>query len=468
MWVGSCCSVCAPLCFVRRECWILLLPAWYACLLPAWYACLHGMPTASMPASLSRFPDVPALLHPPSCSGAVAGKLASGAASWVPASYVQSQQDAVRRFFQQNGHIGYDTVRAGWVFQEWREESGMGGRMAAVAELPPSLDAPLNSPTNHWCHPKPPTKPHPIPPCPPKPQVKQYGIPNARAFLAQHFPDGLALESAYVSPAVVDQVEATVEEALAGGGWCDVLPHVPSILSTADATTLLAQCKAVGGGAAGQAPRVLAGTCVVATAMLEAIQQQLLEAARKAADDAHKQRRAGGGGGAAPAPAAKAAEGGKKAAAGAAATAESDEDDWDMGGKKGKKGKGGGKKAKGGGGGGGGKAKGGSSKATSSAALADADSAAGGSVLSVASLAQRVVELHPDTEGAGADGDLPDAIATGALLGNSCSWYHAGGVASLPVCMEFTREGLLELIVIPTPLHTPPPGPLRAAACGGG
>lgn len=40
------------------------------------------------------------------------------------------------------------------------------------------------------------------------PQVKQYGVPNAKQFLAQHFPDGVALDSAYVSPAVVDQVGA--------------------------------------------------------------------------------------------------------------------------------------------------------------------------------------------------------------------------------------------------------------------
>jgi hypothetical protein len=39
-----------------------------------------------------------------------------------------------------------------------------------------------------------------------RPQVKQYGIPAGRQFLAQHFPDGIALDSAYVSPAVVDQV----------------------------------------------------------------------------------------------------------------------------------------------------------------------------------------------------------------------------------------------------------------------
>ncbi len=48
---------------------------------------------------------------PPPRPGSVAGKLAAGGASWVPAAYVAAQQDAVRAFFQQNGYIGYDTVR---------------------------------------------------------------------------------------------------------------------------------------------------------------------------------------------------------------------------------------------------------------------------------------------------------------------------------------------------------------------
>lgn len=142
-----------------------------------------------------------------------------------------------------------------------------------------------------------------------------------------------------VLPPPCCQVEAAVEEALAAGGWCDVMPHVPSILSLSDTAALLAKCKAVlaGGGGAAGAPRVLAGTCVVAAAMLDSIREQLLEAARKAADDAHKAKKARGGVGAAAGAAAaagKAAEaaGGKKAAPqAAAAAADSDaDDDWDM------------------------------------------------------------------------------------------------------------------------------------------
>lgn len=50
-------------------------------------------------------------------------------------------------------------------------------------------------------------------------QVSRYGIPAPRAFLAQHFPEGIALDSAYVAPSVVHHVEACVEEALTAGTW---------------------------------------------------------------------------------------------------------------------------------------------------------------------------------------------------------------------------------------------------------
>ncbi len=50
-------------------------------------------------------------------------------------------------------------------------------------------------------------------------QVSKYGIAAPRQFLPQHFPDGIALDSAFVAPSVVDQVEACAEEALQAGSW---------------------------------------------------------------------------------------------------------------------------------------------------------------------------------------------------------------------------------------------------------
>lgn len=52
-------------------------------------------------------------------AGSIAGKLSGGSASWVPAVFVRSQQDAVKRFFQQNGYIGYDMVGGSWRHEAW-------------------------------------------------------------------------------------------------------------------------------------------------------------------------------------------------------------------------------------------------------------------------------------------------------------------------------------------------------------
>ena len=94
-------------------------------------------------------------LPPRAAAGSVAGKLAAGATSWVPASHVRSQQEGLARFFALNGYIAYDTAR------------------------------------------------------------RQYGVPaSPKPFLAAHFPDGLALDTAYVAPAVINQVGAAPR-----GGW---------------------------------------------------------------------------------------------------------------------------------------------------------------------------------------------------------------------------------------------------------
>lgn len=39
--------------------------------------------------------------------GAIRGVLRGGGSSWTPSIYAKSQQDAVRRFYEQNTYIGY-------------------------------------------------------------------------------------------------------------------------------------------------------------------------------------------------------------------------------------------------------------------------------------------------------------------------------------------------------------------------
>jgi hypothetical protein len=325
---------------------------------------------------------VPTLAEELVKEGAIVGKIASGG-SFIPASFARSQQDFVRSFFQQNGYIAYD-------------------------------------------------------------MATKNGVSNPAQYLKEAFPDGLALSSAYISPAVCHQVEAAVEEAVQSGSWCDVISAVPSALTSTDAAQVLENLNYGGGAVAGgggkggkgssakktassaTGVKILAETCAVSTVFMEKLKSVLCEEANKAAQEAHAAKKT--------AAAAKATSGGPAAAAAASTSSgkkggkgsgptmtvdDDSDDDWDMGKGKGKKGGKGGKKSGGGksaGGGGGAPASkqkggGGAGSSTNNNNKAEAPSAATASNLSLASLEHRIIKLHPDTEGAGAESDLPAALA---------------------------------------------------------
>ncbi|GBF94592.1 hypothetical protein Rsub_06707 [Raphidocelis subcapitata] len=317
-------------------------------------------------------------------SGALKGGMQGGV--WTPAAYSSAQAAAVKGFYSQNGWVGYETAR-------------------------------------------------------------RAGVGNDRAYLSAAFPDGIALETAFVSPSLLVQLDAAVEEAASQAGWLDAATLLPPALSAADVSALLARCHAVaaaarggspergarkggkGGGAAaaaaaalsegGEAPRfrrveVLAGSCVVAGPLLDALRERAEAEAKAAAREAIAERRAGGrGAGPSGAKAAAAAAASAAAAAGKRAQAgdSDDDDDWGRGGKKG------GKKGKGGGGGGG---KGGGGKGGGAAAKGGGKGAAAGAAAPDGAdgapteqrLAELVLEAHPDMEAAGGgDPDLPEAVA---------------------------------------------------------
>lgn len=72
--------------------------------------------------------------------------------------------------------------------------------------------------------------------------VAKTGIASAKQHLQTSFPDGIALESTFVSPAVVHQLDAAAEDAVSSGSWCDMQALLPSALSQDDAVALLEHC----------------------------------------------------------------------------------------------------------------------------------------------------------------------------------------------------------------------------------
>lgn len=76
------------------------------------------------------------------------------------------------------------------------------------------------------------------------------GIPQQR--LLSRFPEATALATVAVSPALVQQVDAAVQDAVVGGGWCDMAAELPPDLDAEDVGMLLQQAPAVKGAVKAQ------------------------------------------------------------------------------------------------------------------------------------------------------------------------------------------------------------------------
>ncbi|XP_069462524.1 E3 UFM1-protein ligase 1 isoform X2 [Ambystoma mexicanum] len=73
--------------------------------------------------------------------------------------------------------------------------------------------------------------------------VARLGIPDAVSYIKKRYKSAqlLFLKAACIGREIVDQVEASVEEAISSGTWVDILPLLPSCLSVEDAAILLQQ-----------------------------------------------------------------------------------------------------------------------------------------------------------------------------------------------------------------------------------
>ncbi|XP_072018738.1 E3 UFM1-protein ligase 1-like [Amphiura filiformis] len=118
-------------------------------------------------------------------SGRLCGSISGGRqdrASYVPEIYAKTQNNWVDSFYKQNGYLEYDAL-------------------------------------------------------------SRLGISDAKTYIKRRFKSEklIYLPSCCIGQGLQDQVEASIEEALASGTWVDILPLLPSILTTADASQILQQ-----------------------------------------------------------------------------------------------------------------------------------------------------------------------------------------------------------------------------------
>ena len=214
-------------------------------------------------------------------SGAAAGALRSGGLLWTPAVHARRQRDAVAAFYAGNGLVSYEVVR-------------------------------------------------------------RAGVSQPRAWLSAQHPEGVHLDSAMVAPALLEQLDAAVEEALASAGWADVAAHLPPSLGPPDAVAAASRSPVVArtvrdGGA------LRAESCVVNAAFLDAAADVAKAAGRSAGAAAAGTRKSGAGAtpDASTPPSALKGRGARSRRSDVGSGSDGDDDDWSTGPKsKGKGGKG--------------------------------------------------------------------------------------------------------------------------------
>eukprot|EP00850_Spirogloea_muscicola_P017439 SM000150S01698 [mRNA] locus=s150:5550:10970:- [translate_table: standard] len=147
--------------------------------------------------------------------GAALGTMRAGGASWTPAVFARIQAEAIDAFFSQNGYIDYQVLRK-----------------LAVA------------------------------------QPKQH--------LQATYSDGVALDTVFVHPSIISQLDAAIEEAVIQSTWCDAAPLLPSSFSFADMAKLIKMCPSLQNAQKeGKPAVVLAETCVVSEAFIRELLERL-------------------------------------------------------------------------------------------------------------------------------------------------------------------------------------------------
>ena len=168
--------------------------------------------------------------------------------------------------------------------------------------------------------------------------LKEQGIPRPEKFFHGLVPDAQPLDSVSIGDEILLQTDATLENTLADGTWCDVKAVLPADFNTQDCCKVLAKSSVAKSAAKTKAAFVMAETGFVTAAFLERCEKVLVEHAQGDAAAQLEQKHASTS--AVSVKALERVEGAQRA------EAPDSDDDWDMGSKKkkGKKGKGGGKK----------------------------------------------------------------------------------------------------------------------------
>eukprot|EP00850_Spirogloea_muscicola_P000074 SM000001S04476 [mRNA] locus=s1:439796:445141:+ [translate_table: standard] len=189
-----------------------------ACPVSVLWSLLHQLQADSAPAGMTE--GVSASLYQTTLAevvkeGAALGTMRAGGASWTPAVFARIQAEAVDSFFSQNGYIDYQVLR-------------------------------------------------------------KLGVAQPKQHLQATYSDGVALDTVFVHPSIISQLDAAIEEVVIQSTWCDAAPLLPSSFSVADMARIIKMCPSLQNAQKDGKPAVLlAETCIVSEAFIRELLERL-------------------------------------------------------------------------------------------------------------------------------------------------------------------------------------------------
>eukprot|EP00850_Spirogloea_muscicola_P011329 SM000070S21295 [mRNA] locus=s70:98473:103870:+ [translate_table: standard] len=189
-----------------------------ACPVSVLWSLLHQLQGDSAPAGMTE--GVSASLYQTTLAevvkeGAALGTMRAGGASWTPAVFGRIQAESVDSFFSQNGYIEYQVLR-------------------------------------------------------------KLGVVQPKQHLQARYSDGVALDTVFVHPSIISQLDAAIEEAVIQSTWCDAAPLLPSSFSVADMAKIIKLCPSLQNAQKdGKPAALLAETCIVSEAFIRELLERL-------------------------------------------------------------------------------------------------------------------------------------------------------------------------------------------------
>ncbi|OVA03560.1 E3 UFM1-protein ligase 1 [Macleaya cordata] len=131
--------------------------------------------------------------------------------------------------------------------------------------------------------------------------LHKLAIPQPKQYLQSRYPEGIALDTVFVHPSMIEMLDAAAEDAIEHNSWIDSLSVLPAFVGSQDAYKLLSLCPSVQRALKSTNALILGDSCVLSNAFIKDVFDRLekemhtFSFSRSAGEELHVVNEAKGG-----------------------------------------------------------------------------------------------------------------------------------------------------------------------------